>query len=262
MLETEPHGDVTRVIMWSHASRAVGYDVSAYLVRGYLVDTGFPAVAREVASLLDHRSPRGAIVTHHHEDHAGNIELIARGGMPVAASDATIAALRHAEPIRWYRRATWGQPVPFTSTPCELVPEGLELIPAPGHCADHIVVWDADTETIFGGDIFLGVKVRTAQPDEHPRQLVRTLRAIAGMRPARLFDGHRGAVHRPMVALMAKADWLERLIATVDDKVQAGWSDRAITRHTLGREPMAYYGSRGELSKINLVRAIRLEAAV
>ena len=37
--------------------------------------------------------------------------------------------------------------------------------------------WDAERETVFGGDLFLGVRVRVAHPGEDPRQLARSVRA-------------------------------------------------------------------------------------
>src|SRR5919201_3800701 len=94
MLTLEPHGDVTRLRLSSRRSRLVGYEVSAYLVRGVLVDTGFPAVRRDVERFLGERRPRGVAVTHWHEDHAGNVAAAARFGIPVAMAPATLDALR------------------------------------------------------------------------------------------------------------------------------------------------------------------------
>ena len=159
MLRIEQHGDVTRLHFASVRSRLVGYSVSAYLVRGVLVDTGFPAVREDVAAVLESRRPRGVIVTHHHEDHAGNIELVASRGIPIAASAATIDAVRDPATMRVgvYRRYTWGT---MTALRSSVVPFGaapLAMVPAPGHSVDHHIVWDADQRTLFSGDLFLGV---------------------------------------------------------------------------------------------------------
>ena len=85
MVRLERHGDVTRVHLASRRSRLIGYSASAYLVRGVLVDTGFHAVRRDVSRLVDEMRPRGAVVTHEHEDHAGNVELLARRGVTAMA---------------------------------------------------------------------------------------------------------------------------------------------------------------------------------
>lgn len=261
MLATTRHGDVTRLHMSTATSRAIGYSVSAFVIRGVLVDTGFPAVAREVAGWLEASRPRAAILTHHHEDHAGNAPLIARAGIPIAAADATAAALRAREPIGLYRRIIWGTPdvLPAGARFESFVDSGLRLVPTPGHSADHHAVWDEATGTLFAGDLFLGVKVRLAHPGESPRTLVASLRRMAALEPARLFDAHRGPVADPAAVLRAKADWIEEMIAAVESGIEAGLGDRAIARRVLGREPAEHYVSRGKMSKINFVRAVRRE---
>jgi glyoxylase-like metal-dependent hydrolase (beta-lactamase superfamily II) len=257
MLALEEFGDVTRIVMSTPVSRSIGYAVSAYLTRGILIDLGFPAVWGELADFIDHARPAGAIITHHHEDHGGNAELAARRGLPLAASEATLALLREGEPIGLHRRIIWGTPGRLVSPVEALACDALRLIPTPGHAADHHVVWDAERETLFAGDLFLGVKVRAAHPGENPRELARSVRAAAALRPKRMFDAHRGLVPDPVGALLAKAEWLDETIAAIERRVADGWSDRAIAREVLGREDAAHYVSRGAMSKINFVRAVR-----
>jgi glyoxylase-like metal-dependent hydrolase (beta-lactamase superfamily II) len=260
MLRIERHDDVTRARMTSWRGRLVGYDVSAYLVRGVLVDTGFPHVARDFAQFLDqHRQTiRGVIVTHWHEDHAGNAALVAKRGLPVAIARATLALLAElAASIRFYRRFVWGAAPPVQATVVPFASDALRIIHTPGHTTDHHVVWDEERETLFSGDLFLGVKVRATFPDEHPRQLVTTLREVAALRPKRMFDAHRGPVINPTSALLAKADWLTDTITRIDAKVDAGWDDRAIQREVLGRERAVGVISAGEYSKMTFVQAVR-----
>ena len=105
MIRIEQHGDVTRLEMSSRWSRAIGYTASAYLVRGVLIDCGFHGVGREVYAILAETRPRGLLITHYHEDHAGNVERVARLGIPIAASTDTFARLR--SPAQSTRRACW-----------------------------------------------------------------------------------------------------------------------------------------------------------
>jgi ribonuclease/clavin/mitogillin len=259
MLRIERYGDVTRVHMTSWRGRLAGYDVSAYLTRDVLVDTGFPHVAAEFTRFLDANRVRGVIVTHWHEDHAGNAALAAARGLPVAISPQTLAQLGGpaAASIRFYRRFVWGIASPVRSVVLPLESEALRVIHTPGHTADHHVVWDEERATLFAGDLFLGVKVRATFPDEDPRQLVGTLRRVAALRPERMFDAHRGTVSDPTNALLAKADWLEEIVTRIEAKIDAGWSDRAIRRHVLGRESAVGLISGGEYSKLTLVQAVR-----
>ena len=215
MLQVEQHGDVTRFEMTSAASRVVGYSASAYLVRGILVDCGFHAARREMDSILDRERPRGVLITHYHEDHAGNVERVARRGIPIAASAETLTRMRSPVPIRAYRRFTWGSAPPLRSSVTPFEDDRLRLVAAPGHCSDHQIVWDDADGTVFGGDLYLGVKVRIAHPGEDPRLLAATLRRVASLGPTRLFDAHRGYVPNPAPLLAAKADWTEETIAAI-----------------------------------------------
>ena len=208
--------------------------------------------------LLDERRPRGVIVTHQHEDHAGNVDLVAERGIPIAMAQATENALRAGEAnVGLYRRACWGTMPRLIARFETHVPSGLELVHTPGHSPDHHIVWDPERRTMFGGDLFLGVKVRVARPMEDPRALAISARRAAALEPRVLLDAHRGIVPNGRDALAAKAAWLEETIGTIDARIASGWSDRAITRAVLGREDVVALVSGGDLSRENFVRAVR-----
>jgi glyoxylase-like metal-dependent hydrolase (beta-lactamase superfamily II) len=263
MIHPEPHGDVTRLVLTHTPSRLIGMSVSAYLVRGVLVDCGFPAIGQELEGWLASHGPvRGALVTHHHEDHAGNVERLARLGIPMGMSPATEAHVRSPRPIALYRRVTWGTPPPLRSPVVPFSDDDLRLVPTPGHCPDHHVVWDAHQGTLFAGDLFLGVRSATVHANEEPRRLIASLRRAIALGPARMFDGHRGLVERPIEALEARVAWLDATIARIKELIARGWNDRAIQREVLGRDTFPRLFSAGEYSKRNFVAAVRHEARI
>jgi glyoxylase-like metal-dependent hydrolase (beta-lactamase superfamily II) len=257
MLRIERHGDVTRFEMTSIGSRLVGYSSSAYLVRGVMIDCGFHAARHAIDAILTREQPAGLFITHYHEDHAGNVDRVARFGIPIAASADTMARVRAPAPIRFYRRFTWGTAPPLQSAVTPFEHDGLRLVYAPGHSGDHHVVWDERDGTLFGGDLYLGVKVRVAHPGEDPRLLVATLRRIAALGPARLFDAHRGFVANPRPLLEAKADWTEETIAAIERRIATGASDALIVRELFGGESTPGYFSGGDYSRTNFIRAVR-----
>jgi glyoxylase-like metal-dependent hydrolase (beta-lactamase superfamily II) len=261
VIRLESYGDVLRIRMATARSRLVGYEVSAYVIRGALVDCGFPAAGRELAALLDARPVRGVAVTHYHEDHAGNVALLSRRGLPVLAAAETLALARTRAYVHLYRRFTWGRMPPLTGVPAPFAPDDLALVPTPGHSPDHHVVWDAAGETLFGGDLFLGLRVRNARPGEDPYALARSLRAAAALRPRRLFDAHRGLVDRPADSLRAKAAWVEETVGAVERMLDAGHDDGAIVREVLGGEDLVARFSEGDFTRRNFVRAVRARRA-
>jgi len=160
-------------------------------------------------------------------------------------------------PIGAYRRYTWGAMPALPPDAPAFDPAPLVLVPTPGHTSDHHAVWDPERETLFGGDLFLGVKVRIAHATEDPRALARSLRAAAALRPRRLFDAHRGPVDDPVAALEAKAAWLDDTVGAVERLLDLGWPARRVRAAVLGGESAVGYLSGGEYSRAAFVRAVR-----
>ncbi len=247
---------VIRLRMSSWRGRTVGYEVNAYLLGGVLVDSGFPGVQRALLDAVRTLAPRGAVITHDHEDHAGNAPALARMGLPLLMHPECEAVLRARPRIGAYRRLVWGRTEQLREGLATFDAAPLELIETPGHTANHIVVWDAERRILASGDLFLGVKVRVAHTHESPSQLVESLRAVASLEPRILLDAHRGVVENATAMLRAKVAWLEDLMGEVHALAAAGWSEGVIRRRVLGREALVGLVSLGEYSKLSLVRAI------
>lgn len=239
----------------------MGFRVSAFLVRGVLVDTGFPDAAGALAQFIGTARLDGCLVTHFHEDHSGGVAAVARAGVPVWMDARTAERVRQPARIGFYRRYTWGSPAPLGAFTPYTPPGALECIATPGHSDDHHAVWDRETGALIGGDLFIGVKVRGSHANEQPRRLVRSLRQVIALRPQRLFDAHRGLVENPVELLTAKADWLERTIATIDALIIAGLDDSAIARRVLGNDWFSRVFTAGDYTMRNLVRSVRRTAS-
>ena len=251
--------DVVRLALSTWRGRAMGYDVSAFVMRGILIDTGFPAVRRELLGAVRASAPRGGIVTHWHEDHAGNAPDLAAAGVPLRMQPGCEAVLRARPSIALYRRSVWGRPPRLSVTLREFDPAPLVIIPTPGHTEDHVVVWDAERGIVASGDLFLGVKVRVAHVHEAPATLIASLRAVVALAPRLLLDAHRGVIEHPVALLRAKIDWMEETIGAVGECARAGLHEREIQRRVLGAEALVGLASLGEYSKISLVRAVLRE---
>jgi endoribonuclease LACTB2 len=260
-LRVEQHGDVTRLCMDSIGSRVAGMDVSSYVVRGVIIDAGFPRAHAAFAGAVKRLGVRGAYITHWHEDHAGNVAALADLGIPVGMRSDTESILRRAPEVPFYRRVVWGAPLALTGTVTPFGDESFECVHTPGHSPDHQVVWDTSTGTLFSGDLWLGVRARVLHSAEDPYAIIESLRTARALSPARMFDAHRGCVDDPVTALSAKIDWLGTTLETIESRVRAGASDRAIVREVLGGEERSAYVSFGDYSRRNLVSAVRARVA-
>jgi glyoxylase-like metal-dependent hydrolase (beta-lactamase superfamily II) len=257
MVRVDRDGDLTAIWLSSWRSRLVGYGVHVLVWRGVLIDTGFPAARKTVRRLLSELRPRGAIVTHGHEDHAGNLEVVVEAGLPHWISPLSPDVMRASRSMAAYRRFTWGHAGRWLPPPATFDPSPLVPLHTPGHSVDHHIIWDPERETLFSADLFLGIKVRIARPEEDPRALVLSLRQAAKLEPRVMWDAHKGRIDEPVAALRAKADWIEELIGRIERRIRSGEPDEYIARAELGPPELVDRISRGDLSRVNLVRAIR-----
>lgn len=257
MVTVERFGDVIRLRLQSVAGRTIGLSVSAYVIRGVMIDTGFHQARNAVLDAARSLGVRGVIVTHWHEDHAGNVAMLAERGLPILMRPDTEATLRERPAIPLYRRVFWGHPPALTNAVTPFDASGLECVHTPGHSADHQIVWDPETRALFSGDLWLGVRARVLHSTEDPYVLLDSLRRASGLEPLRMFDAHRGFVNRPVEALDAKVRWLGDTLGEIERRVTEGWSDRAIVKRVLGGEEIAGVVSVGDYARRNLVRAVR-----
>ena len=234
-----------------------GYGVHVYVVRGVMIDSGFPGVADDIQEAVARFRPRGAMLTHHHEDHAGNVQQLVKRGIPIAMDDETLARVRRPGRIGLYRHFTWKAMPRLRAAVTPFIDDELSLLPTPGHCGNHHSVWDERTGTCFTGDLFLGVKVRVAHSYENPRVHVQSLRNVIARNPSRMFCAHRGHVENGVSMLQAKVNWLEETIGLVEQRLDEGLTDRQIQRDLLGPLGQTHFISLGDYSPVNLVTAIR-----
>jgi glyoxylase-like metal-dependent hydrolase (beta-lactamase superfamily II) len=255
MLRIVDHGDVREIVMSSVASRLTGFKVSAYVHRGTLIDTGFPRAKGELDRWIRSNPVRGAIVTHWHEDHAGNVPLLVGRGIPVTLGTETLARVRAARPLPLYRWAVWGNPEPLDGQPVP-AEHPFKLVPTPGHSDDHVAVWDPVSRIAFTGDLWLGVRASVVHANENPITLVASLKRILALEPALVFDAHRGLLRDPAKAFGAKITWLERTIDSILELGRRDYPADRIARDVIGREDTTTVISGGEMSKRNFVRAV------
>lgn len=121
-------------------------------------------------------------LTHYHPDHAaGAEELTLRLGAPLAATSET-ARLAGLEPPA----------IPLGSGSVIAFGGGeLEVVPAPGHCADHVCFHWRDTRAVFVGDVMLGEGTSMiAPPEGDMAAYLATLERLEALRPAVIYPGH------------------------------------------------------------------------
>jgi glyoxylase-like metal-dependent hydrolase (beta-lactamase superfamily II) len=264
LIRVEPdteHRDVTFFRLARALAGRSLYWTGAYLVGGALVDCGPPATARELMRALDGRRVDTLLVTHHHEDHMGAARLLGRQrGLVPKIHASGVPRLERGFPQEIYRRVAWGRPprVHAEALGAEEAVGALrfEVIPTPGHSADHVCFFERERGWLFTGDLFLGERLRYLRDDEDLDALIASLESVARLPLTRVFCAHRGPVRDGPAALRRKAEHLSGLRERVRELLAQGLPAPEVARRAVGPEGFLTWFSLGRFSARNFVRAV------
>ncbi len=236
-------------------------DVSCWLVGDTVIDTGLGLLGPRVVELARLAGVRRAILTHHHEDHAGCAHALAMAGVEVHASDATAKLVARRLPIRPYQHVVWGAARPVVARTLgretAVGPHRSLVLPAPGHAIDQVVLWIPERGWLFSGDVFIAEHVKAFRRDEDFAATVVTLESLARLDVGVLFCAHRPQISGGREALRRKAEWLRELEGLVHELVGRGAPEREIVRRLRlpGTRGLAA-ATLGDVSTGNMVRSI------
>ena len=117
--------------------------------------------------------------------------------------------------LEFYRRLVWGQPgdvaVESLGNVVETERYRFEVIPTPGHCPDHVCLFERDEGWLLSGDLFIHERVRYLRSDEDISGTLRSLRLALALQPRLLVCSHAGLVQDACRALARKIAFWEDL---------------------------------------------------
>lgn len=232
-----------------------------YRVGSTVIDTGPPNQWSQVRRFLQEREVEQVIVTHHHEDHGGNLAAIHDAlKARVYSPPEGIEPLARGFPQKLYQRVVWGRPDPVQAEAMsEQVAIGggrtLEAIPVPGHSVDMTCFLDPERGWLFAGDLYISSKTRYLRQDEDLRAEIESLRRIVAYDFETVFCSHRGVVRSGKEALRRKLEFLESLCEQVAHLRAEGRSLQEIKRRLVGREDLMTWITGYHFSKANLIAA-------
>lgn len=235
-------------------------DVFSYLADGILVDTGPSRFAREFTEFFKSRPVSHVVLTHHHEDHSGNAAWLEQQGVPVYTHPGAIDICREPARLPLYRHFFWGGREKFSPLPVpgnlEGKKEAWQVIEAPGHTSDHVVLYSPALGALFTGDLFVIPKTRLLLRSESIPEIIRSLRVMLTKDFRFLYCGHAGAVENGREMIKMKLEYLENLTGEVLELYRRGLSVRDINRRIFSKTLLLTYISGKEWSSEHIVRSI------
>lgn len=173
------------------------------LYDGVAADPGSPKMRRSLVRHLRRWKPKitKVVATHAHEEHVGNLNWLSDAtGAPIYLSEMTARFLTPFKRLPWVRALIIGQP-PNLQPPFHILAESvmansgcLQVIPTPGHCDDHIVLYDPAEKVLLAGDAFMGSYFATPNPDVDSRKWLASLERLMELDVEILVEGH-GHIH-------------------------------------------------------------------
>lgn len=260
---------VVHIRMRTLGSRALGMDVSAYLVEEVLIDTGFTYVREPLMRALDDRKISVVCCTHSHEDHTGNAAaLAALHDCPVYLRNAERLWDEGVRSLAPYRLAWWG---PVDSFDPKEMPESVEagdvklrVIATPGHSSTQAALFNEHTGDVLVGDLYISPGATAVLIWGNPWDEIRSLRRVAALRPHRMLTGHGEIIEDPASRLEIKADRIEKAARRSVELADDGVSSREIVRAVF---PKGQFKDRffevltsREFSRLNFVLAAKRHA--
>ncbi len=255
--------------LWVAQSVAYGMNVGVWVRQGQscLIDPGVLAeeIAQIRALVVEQAAvPRYVVITHSHHDHivgAGQI------GAPIVAQERYLAEVeRNGPAIRaQVAREGWvgGErpfeiPRPAITFAAELLLDlgglPIRLIHTPGHAADELVLYEAQTATLWAGDKLSDVEIPFVSDALGTYE--RTLEMLAGYEIRALIPGH-GRPTLDLGEIRARLDNDRRYLAELHAEVAAAVAQGLSLAETVARcadQTLPYPGNE-DMHRLNVESA-------
>ncbi len=238
--------------------------VYSFLVDGILIDTGHPKIGKDFANVLEEEKIDRIILTHHHEDHSGNVEeLKKKKRVPVYASPLCCELIKKPKRIEPARIMSWGQPKKATAQELDLTKDTctdnykFQIIETPGHAIDQISLYEADKGWLFSGDIFVHHYIKAFMRDEDMLEQINSIKKLLTLDFDVLFCNHQPVFKNGKARLSNKLDFLENFYASVKKEYEMGKSPKQIMKSLqLKEQRILKILSFGQLSQLNMITSV------
>jgi glyoxylase-like metal-dependent hydrolase (beta-lactamase superfamily II) len=228
-----------------------------------LIDTGQRHARKQILADTKDLKVDQIFVTHHHEDHSGNIaQLQAQYRCEVYGSKACSEMMKNPPKISLAQKLTWGSRPAFGSiVPLEnelKTPKyTFQIVPIPGHASDMVALYEPSKKWLFSADLYINSYISYFLENESIADQIDSIRRVMNLDFDVMFCSHKPKLENPKDSLAKKLDFLSSTFDAVGDLHARGHSAKSIFKLLkLKEDHVVKTLSSGLLSKLNMVKSI------
>ncbi len=234
-----------------------------FFLDGLLIDTGHSNMRKEVVQAVGSLGVEQIFITHHHEDHTGNLAILQpHFACPALASAKCVELMKDPPPISFAQWLTWGARPPFlglaeTMDRLSTPRFNFEIHPIPGHAEDMLCLYEPNQGWLFSADLWVSDRIRYFMRAESVQEQIKSLQRVLTLDFDVLFCSHNPQLHGGKQRLANKLQFFQDFYGKVAREYQSGVPSHQIMK-TLGlRENWNIrLTSGGELSTLNMIKAV------
>ena len=234
-----------------------------YYIDGLLIDTGQRKARAKILAETQKLKIDQLFITHHHEDHTGNIQAIRSAhDCPAYASQRCCDMMKNPPGLSLAQRITCGNGKSFQDL---IVQEDtlstphftFQIIPIPGHAPDMVALYEPERRWLFSADLYLNSNIDYFIRTESTSDQIASIRNLLTLDFEVLFCSHKPQLKDGKAQLQKKLHFLESFYEKVAQLYDQGHNAREIFRLLeLKENRMVSFLSGGYLSKMNMVRSV------
>ena len=234
-----------------------------YFIDGLLIDTGQSNARQKIISDTNQLAIDQIFITHYHEDHTGNIKVIAKQHQcKVYGSKICSELMKKPPKISFAQKLGWGNRPNYN----EIISQEKEIktdrytfqiISIPGHAADMIALYEPEKKWLFSADLFINSYISYFLYNESIMDQIISIKKILKLDFKVMFCSHNPQLTEPKEKLKKKLSYLENTFEDVQSLYSKGYSKGQIFKSLKMKENwLVKTLSLGQLSKLNMVQSI------
>lgn len=237
--------------------------VYSFFVDGLLIDTGQSNMRKAYMEAISSFDIEKIFITHHHEDHSGNLNPIQdKLGVAAYAHNLCVEKMKNPPSISPAQWLSWGprkanKKIIAMDDKIETEKYSFDIIHIPGHAEDMAGLLEKKQGWFLSADLFVSEYIRFFMRPESMKEQIASIKKVLSLDFEHLFCSHNPQMQGGKEKLKRKLAFFEDFYGQVKELHQKSYSVSAIQKK-MRVKPMHTVAilSLGELSAKNMIRSV------